>query len=400
MKLSNLSPGKITVYGVVSYYIKPKKTSNQYMMYFFIKDNSIEEGIMVLFFAKSFEELPSITNGSIVYIEGQYQNYANKMQIKAKVLQVHPFIETADNLIISSLFEYSNLVDNNAQHDQETTLLSDFTTNQTYNTVVQIKFIRKIARNRGVIMVTDYSINAAMATLKSDFEGVNPSLLNCLCWDEMVDKLCDLKVNDFVQLYGIRTKMDPNGHLEATARHPKSAINKLEMTCDQVVQLLHRKSTCYDSYLFYTKIEPTIKLRDIYKSGYYKISATLVDFLPDNLLSAIYVFCRQCQKWSNLDFSFGCQSCNSATDDAMYSYQYRFIVEQDDTTYTLELSFDHACLFFGCIPVGTSHTFNPNPNILLSEFKDVKKKMILGIYYDAHLQVYKITDTICIYQSK
>eukprot|EP00835_Amoeboradix_gromovi_P000016 NODE_1_length_95616_cov_0.657642.p16 type:complete len:400 gc:universal NODE_1_length_95616_cov_0.657642:38775-39974(+) len=394
--LKSLKIGLVNTCGVVTFKKEPKRASNLFMLVFFIMDSSIDKGIMVLYFDK-FENMPKLKNGDIVYLEGYFQRHGDKTQIKASRLLVHPFVEEElkSLSIISELLSFSKTLSNRI----EVTLLSDFTPGNCYGAIVQIKFIDFVAKNRVFLKCTDYSQNSKLLSFKFDFDDIKLPLLNCVCWDEMANMAKDLNINDFVRFSAVKTKLDACGYIEAAARAHKNSIEKIKPDDSLVQLLLQRKSNWLENsypYIFYTKIDEIRLLANVKCSGYYRVEVNFFDYFPKYLLSAVYCYCQTCQKWSNLDFSFGCQRCNNnGADEIRYTYQYEFIVMQQNEFYHLELSYDYANLFFGYIPEASSNGISPDPGILLSEFRDLKKAMVLGIYFDSDSRKIKIVDTIC-----
>ena len=402
--LRALKTGKVQTYGVVNFNKAPKKASGKYMLMFFIKDESIIDGggVMVMYF-KDLEELPRLVNGNIVYVQGVCQSYSNKLQIKATDVQVYPFKDSSfekhpsvPSLLLFSKTQFGGIP---GPRVNELTLLSDFYADGMYNIVVQIKELKKVTRNRAILFATDYSVNPKMINSSSSFKGLDFSLLNCVCWDQMALEMEKFKVNDLVLLTGIKTKFDNCGTIEGIARN-SSSIALINVDDISTGPLINRKRFWYqerNQYVTHTKITNIKCLPDITESGYYRIHVILLDYFPKYLNSAVYCFCSNCSDWSNLNFGFGCQQCNMTieNDDIKYSYQYALRVQQNNKVCELELSLNHACLFFGCTPSRTGNEFEPDPGELLSEFKDIRLELNLGVFYNAVDGIYKICDTIC-----
>eukprot|EP00834_Sanchytrium_tribonematis_P006414 NODE_469_length_7049_cov_0.468489.p1 type:complete len:402 gc:universal NODE_469_length_7049_cov_0.468489:1708-503(-) len=398
LPLNAIAPGKVEVCGVVSFNRQPKKAAGQYMLMIFILDDTIENGLLVLYFSK-LENMPNVENGDIVYVEGLYQIFRGQKQIKAQEIKMHPNFQSSD-VILRPLIELSNRLYGTYNVEKLQKSLSTFTelySIEYYDIIVQIKSKDIMTRSRCVIIVADYTTNDSMAVYESAFDSMRYSIMNVVCWDEMIVEIEKLKCGDVVLIENLKTKLDNDGVLEGALRAPRSKISLLNRDSEKFSSFLKRKVAWYGSSITYTKITELSKLKDIKRTGYYKVNVNLINFYPKLLLSSIYIYCYNCLAWNNLDVSNNCQNCEHTDNGFKYSYQFKLVVEEDNLQYFLELSYEHASLFFGHVPRPERNRNSPNPILLLNDFKEIKKNLHLGIFFEETDNVFKITDTVCIF---
>ena len=400
VKLNELELGYLETYACVSYVKPSKMTSDKILNMFFIIDHSLKTGVFVLNFSKT--EL-NVNKGDIVYIIGKAQRYADKIQIKATYVGIYPHIDAKyvcdDSISLLQNLQLSLLSENYIPDtvsiakkpivpDTLLTTFSNMKAGMHCSTIMQVKAVKYQANNKSLLLLTDYTCNN-LSYKPAQYKSLD--ILLCTCWDDLSQQVLSLKCNDIILIEGMQLKINYQNNIEGILRSTKSVLSIIETTNSLVDDLMRHKSTYYESVSTYTKICNPMPLQSILNKGYYSTQATISDFYPKYPNSILQLYCEHCVQWSTSDSSFSCQNCSSSS-NYKSAFFLNLVVEVDNNTFSLELTKEESCLFFGECPTLSNDASVLEYIHLLQELCDLKKQLHFGVYYDH--STYFITNTI------